>query len=54
MKSEQEVREKLESFDSWHGDPVQRRRCASPKDRGTIKALCWMLDMTVEEWDEQA
>lgn len=54
MKSEQEVREKLEEFDKWHGDPLERERCCMRSDYGTIKALCWVLGMSIEEWDEKA
>jgi hypothetical protein len=51
MRSEREVRDKLESFDSWRYDPGGRRRNATPRDRAIIEALQWVLEIDPQEYD---
>lgn len=52
MRDEAAVREKLESFDSWQGDPSMRRRNAMPRDRGVIETLLWVLEVSQDDWDD--
>lgn len=51
MRDRETVREKLDEIDSWRGMPNERRRCCMPTDYGKIQALCWVLGMSLEEWD---
>lgn len=53
LKPLQEVKEKLDEIDHWRGDPVMRRRNCMPRDHGKIQALCWVLGISMEEWDNQ-